>query len=282
MTEQSDTYGELGQTSSSDMTYNPKRLFPILRAPKREALQMNAQQLPFMGVDIWNHYEVSWLNHVGKPCVAMARIIYDCASPYLIESKSLKLYFNSLNHTHFESQAALQLQIKTDLSVCIESDVHIELMSSTDWERRIITPQFTGVCVDDLDVACTAYEVDSNLLQVETEGTVVEEVLCSDLLRSNCPVTNQPDWGSVQISYQGPRIQPESFLKYIVSFRNHQGFHEQCIEQIFMDILKHCHPNKLTVYGRYTRRGGLDINPYRSTEAFDWQDTAFRLDLMRQ
>jgi 7-cyano-7-deazaguanine reductase len=282
MTGKIETYGELGQTSLSDMAYNPKRLFPISRAPNREALQINTQNLPFMGVDIWNHYEVSWLNHVGKPCVAMARIMYDCASPYLIESKSLKLYFNSLNHTRFESQEVLQLQIKTDLSACIESDVNIKLMSSTDWERRIMTPKFTGFCVDDLDVACTVYEIDSNLLKIEAEDVLVDGVLCSDLLRSNCPVTNQPDWGSVQISYQGPRIKSEGFLKYIVSFRNHQGFHEQCIEQIFIDILKHCNPKKLTVYGRYTRRGGLDINPYRSTEAFDWQNAAFRLDLMRQ
>ena len=134
--------------------------------------------------------------------------------------------------------------------------------------------------MDDLDIACSVYEVDSNLLEVQAD--VVEEELCSDLLRSNCPVTNQPDWGSVQVRYKGPRILPESFLKYIVSFRNHQGFHEQCIEQIFVDILKHCQPERLTVYGRYTRRGGLDINPYRSTEAFEWQDSIFDLDLMRQ
>ncbi|MDX2345469.1 MAG: NADPH-dependent 7-cyano-7-deazaguanine reductase QueF [Legionella sp.] len=280
MAEKTEAYGELGQTSLSDLSHNPKRLFPISRAPNREALQLDTNNLPFTGVDIWNHYEVSWLNAHGKPCVATARIIYDCASPYLIESKSLKLYFNSLNHTKFESTDALKSQIKIDLSVCLESDVLIEIMASNIWEQRLITPKFTGLCVDDLDIACSVYEVDANLLGIEDE--CVDEMLCSDLLRSNCPVTNQPDWGSLQISYEGPRIKPESFLKYIVSYRNHQGFHEQCIEQIFMDVSKQCNPTKLTVYGRYTRRGGLDINPYRSTEAFDWTDDAFRLDLMRQ
>ena len=280
MTETNKGYGELGQASLSDISYNPKRLFAIPRAPKREALGINPQKLPFLGIDIWNHYEVSWLNAAGKPCVAMARIMYDCASPNLIESKSLKLYFNSLNHTCFDSLEVLKAQIISDLSACLESDVVLEMMPSNDWNQRLVAPGFSGICVDNLEVSCSEYTVNSNLLEVEAE--VAEEVLCSDLLRSNCPVTNQPDWGSVQVSYQGPRIQPESFLKYIVSFRNHQGFHEQCVEQIFMDILKHCKPEYLTVYGRYTRRGGLDINPFRTTKKFDWQDQIFRLDLMRQ
>jgi 7-cyano-7-deazaguanine reductase len=280
MAEQFEDYGALGQVVSNDMSYNPKRLFPILRAPKREALGLDAKNLPFFGVDIWNHYEVSWLNAKGRPCIAMARIIYNCNSPYLIESKSLKLYFNSLNYTCFESIDALKAQISTDLSACLASEVMLELMPSNTWNKRIVIPKFTGFCVDDLNIACSVYEVDASLLEVQDE--IVEEVLCSDLLRSNCPVTNQPDWGSVQVSYQGPRIKPDSFLKYIVSFRNHQGFHEQCIEQIFIAISKYCNPTKLTVYGRYTRRGGLDINPYRSTEAFDLNDAVFRLDLMRQ
>ena len=280
MTEHFEAYGELGRTSLGDISYNPERLFPIPRNPKREALGLDSAALPFAGVDIWNHYEVSWLNNRGKPCVAMARIMYDCASPNLIESKSLKLYFNSVNHTRFESVEMLKAHITADLSACLETDVVINIWPSKYWDKRVIEPRFTGCCVDDLDIACSVYEVDSNLLEVQAD--VVEEELCSDLLRSNCPVTNQPDWGSVQVRYKGPRILPESFLKYIVSFRNHQGFHEQCIEQIFVDILKHCQPERLTVYGRYTRRGGLDINPYRSTEAFEWQDSIFDLDLMRQ
>lgn len=280
MAEQFEQYGELGQASSGDSSRNPGRLFAIPRAPKRQALGLYPDALPFKGVDIWNHYEVSWLNNQGKPCVALARIMYDCTSLYLIESKSLKLYFNSLNHTCFESVEMLKAQIEFDLSACLKTEVEIHLFPSTEWQQRLITPLFPGQCVDNIDVACSVYAVDASLLETETE--VVNEVLCSDLLRSNCPVTNQPDWGSVQVSYQGPRISPASFLQYIVSFRNHQGFHEQCIEQMFVDIAKHCQPESLTVYGRYTRRGGLDINPYRSTENFDWDDDIFKLDLMRQ
>ncbi|MCH9756438.1 MAG: NADPH-dependent 7-cyano-7-deazaguanine reductase QueF [Gammaproteobacteria bacterium] len=280
MVDKSNGYGELGQASLSDVSYNPKRLFAIPREPNRQALLLDSKALPFVGVDIWNHYEVSWLNHQGKPYVAMARIMYDCTSPYLIESKSLKLYFNSLNQTCFESLDVLKAHIKADLSASLETDVTIDIWSSKSWHERLVQSRFSGFCVDDLDVACSVYEVDATLLEVQEER--VEAVLCSDLLRSNCPVTNQPDWGSVQVCYKGPHILPESFLKYIVSYRNHQGFHEQCIEHIFVDILKHCHPESLTVYGRYTRRGGLDINPYRSTEAFHWNDSIFELDLMRQ
>ncbi len=279
MDSHSDDYGVLGQTVSGDKTYNPKCLFPILRAPKREALGIT-EALPFFGIDIWNHYEVSWLNLKGKPCVAMARIIYDCDSLYLIESKSLKLYFNSLNQTSFESEKALRVQVEADLSEVLETKVQVELFTSDVWQQRILLPHLEGTCVDELDVACSIYEVDANLLEVGEKHT--KAALSSDLLRSNCPVTNQPDWGSVVVVYEGPEIKPESFLKYIVSFRNHQGFHEQCIEQIFLDISKHCTPQKLTVYGRYTRRGGLDINPYRSTESVDFRDAAFRLQLIRQ
>ena len=280
MSKDSEHYGELGQASLGDTSYNPQRLFPIPRKPNREALGLDSDALPFLGVDVWNHYEVSWLNNQGKPCVAMARIFYDCNSPYLIESKSLKLYFNSLNHTQFESVDVLKAQITADLSASLEADVRVDINASKDWHERVIQPRFTGLCVDDLAVSCSVYEVDATLLETEADG--VEEILCSDLLRSNCPVTNQPDWGSVQVHYKGPRIVPTSFLEYIVSFRNHQGFHEQCIEQIFVDISTHCKPDSLTVYGRYTRRGGLDINPYRSTKTFDWNDDIFRLDLMRQ
>ncbi|MDF1677490.1 MAG: NADPH-dependent 7-cyano-7-deazaguanine reductase QueF [Legionellaceae bacterium] len=277
MTEQ---YGELGQASSCDNTYNPKRLFAIPREPKRAQLQLDSVSLPFSGVDIWNHYEVSWLNPKGKPCVAMARIMYDCTSPYLIESKSLKLYFNALNHTQFDSAAALEVCIAKDLSACLKTDVSVQIIALHDADARIAAPQFEGELVDGLDIACTVYDVDATLLTVEAD--VVDAVLCSDLLRSNCPVTNQPDWGSVQVCYTGPRIVPSSFLKYVVSFRNHQGFHEQCIEQMFIDILKYCSPERLTVYGRYTRRGGIDINPYRSTEAFTWYDNQLQLHLARQ
>jgi len=273
-------YGELGQFSPSDANYNPKRLFPISRRSKREELGLNPDALPFIGFDTWNHYEVSWLNQKGKPCVATASITYDCLSPNLIESKSLKLYFNSLNQACFASVAALEACITEDLAACLESPVVVKILPSQGWEAFEVQPRFKGTCVDDLDVACSVYDLDSTLLQVQEE--VLEEILCSDLLRSNCPVTNQPDWGSVHVKYSGPRICPESFLKYIVSFRNHQGFHEQCIEQIFVDIMKQCKPQHLTVYGRYTRRGGLDINPYRTSGPLLEDVQALNINLMRQ
>jgi 7-cyano-7-deazaguanine reductase len=273
-------YGELGQPTSYDRAYNPKHLFAILRAPKWQELGLDASALPFVGFDIWNHYEVSWLNDQGRPCVAIARITYDCASAFLIESKSLKLYFNSLNQTCFSSVLELKACITKDLSACVQADVLVTIFPSHQWDRREAQPHFSGMLVDNLDVSCSMYEVDSTLLQVGNE--IVEEALCSDLLRSNCPVTNQPDWGSVYVRYEGRRLLPESFLKYVVSFRNHQGFHEQCIEQMFVDILRVCKPKHLTVYGRYTRRGGLDINPYRSTDVFQGDLDALHMGLMRQ
>ena len=280
MNNQHEAYGELGQSSPYDSEYNAKRLFPIPRVPKWQELGLDPGALPFVGFDTWNHYEVSWLNNKGKPCVATASITYDCSSPNLIESKSLKLYFNSLNQTQFASVAALEARITEDLAACLKSQVVVKILPSQGWKVFDVQPRFKGTCVDDLDVACSVYEVDPSLLQAEAE--VVEDVLCSDLLRSNCPVTNQPDWGSVQVKYRGPRIVPESLLKYIVSFRNHQGFHEQCIEQIFVDIMAQCKPEHLTVYGRYTRRGGLDINPYRTSGPLLENALDLNVNLMRQ
>ncbi len=254
---------ELGQASPTDMNYNPERLFAIPRMAKRQELGIQ-DHLPFFGFDCWNHYEVSWLNEKGKPCVAIAEIIYDCNTPYLIESKSLKLYFNSLNNTQFKDSNAMRQTVVDDLSKRLEGDVQVRIVSLKEKEYSKIQTTFIGECIDDLDVTCNVYLVEPTYLVVEQHH--VEETLYSDLLKSNCLVTNQPDWGSVYISYKGMQINREGLLKYLVSFRNHNEFHEQCIERIFVDIMKYCKPEKLTVYGRYTRRGGLDINPYRSTE----------------
>jgi 7-cyano-7-deazaguanine reductase len=280
MNNQREAYGALGQSTPYDSEYNPKRLFPIPRRPKWQELGLDPDALPFVGFDTWNHYEVSWLNSKGKPCVATASITYDCCSPNLVESKSLKLYFNSLNQATFASIAALEGRVTEDLAACLGSQVVVKILPSQGWCAFNVQPRFDGTCVDDLDVTCSVYEVDPNLLQATNE--VVEDVLSSDLLRSNCPVTNQPDWGSVQVTYRGPRICPEGFLKYIVSFRNHQGFHEQCIEQIFVDVMKQCKPEHLTVYGRYTRRGGLDINPYRTSGPLLENPLDLNVNLMRQ
>ncbi|MDP3560199.1 MAG: NADPH-dependent 7-cyano-7-deazaguanine reductase QueF [Legionellaceae bacterium] len=255
---------ELGKGAEYDQSYNPNRLYPILRAGKREEIGIDPLALPFMGFDCWNHYEVSWLNAKGKPVVAIAEIIYDCSSPSIIESKSLKLYFNSLNNTQFKNVEAVERLVKEDLQKCVGSEVWVSISALSEAKQVTIQPAFSGECLDALDVSCSVYLVQPNYLTVQ--GDIVDEVLYSDLLKSNCLVTNQPDWGSVQIAYKGKKIDREGLLKYLVSYRNHNEFHEQCIERIFVDILRICKPSSLTVYGRYTRRGGLDINPYRSTE----------------
>ena len=255
---------ELGRQSNFDMDYNPERLYPIPRAPKRQEINLDPAQVTFYGFDCWNHYEVSWLNPKGKPMVAMAVISYDCHSPNIIESKSLKLYFNSLNNSMFANVASLEQTIMQDLGKRVGATVSVAITLLSDMKNQSVKARFDGICLDTLDVECTVYQVEPNFL--ETTSGKVDEIVYSDLLKSNCLVTNQPDWGSVQIAYSGNQICHEGLLKYLVSFRNHNEFHEQCIERIFIDIMMHCKPDMLTVNGRYTRRGGLDINPYRSTE----------------
>lgn len=266
---------ELGKKSDYDATYNPDRLYPIPRAGKRKEIGVDPNKLPFSGFDCWNHYEVSWLNAKGKPVVALAEIIYDCSSPKIIESKSLKLYFNSFNNTKIKSITELENTIKRDLQERIEADVFVAIHPLEKSNMAVIQPSFSGESIDDLDVECSVYLVEPSYLSVSDEA--VEEVLYSDLLKSNCLVTNQPDWGSVQIAYKGKKINREGLLKYLVSFRNHNEFHEQCIERIFVDIMNYCKPEQLTVYGRYTRRGGLDINPYRSTQKVSFDGKNKRL-----
>jgi len=255
---------ELGKQSEYSSTYDPKWLFPIPRMGKRQEIGIDPNNLPFTGFDCWNHYEVSWLNAKGKPMVAIAEIVYDCSSPDIIESKSLKLYFNSFNNTKVESIDALTNTIQNDLQACIKADVLVQLYRLDQANKFAIKPSFIGESLDNLDIECDVYLVEPAFLATSDEQ--VEETLYSDLLKSNCLVTNQPDWGSVQIAYKGKKINREGLLKYLVSYRNHNEFHEQCIERIFVDIMTYCQPESLTVYGRYTRRGGLDINPYRSTE----------------
>ena len=254
---------ELGKKSEYEAHYNADKLFPIPREGKRLEIGINPDQLPFWGYDSWNHYEVSWLNAKGKPIVAVAEIVYDCHSPNIIESKSLKLYFNTFNNTQFDSVAEVERTIINDLSQSLKSEVFVTIHQLGTSKTIGLQNSFDGESIDSLDIACSVYSVDPSFLTVDDD--LVEETLYSDLLKSNCLVTYQPDWGSVQISYKGPKINREGLLRYIVSFRNHNEFHEQCIERIFVDIMTQCKPQELTVYGRYTRRGGLDINPYRST-----------------
>ncbi len=266
---------ELGQVSIYDPHYNPERLFAISRTLKRVEIGVDPNHLPFYGFDCWNHYEVSWLNEKGKPLVAVVEIIYDCTTPNLVESKSLKLYFNSFNNTSFKCMEDVKATVEKDLSQCLGGPVCLRVLPLREEQLSTIQSTFKGECIDDLDVSCSVYLVEPNYLSVE-EG-VVDEIVYSDLLKSNCLVTNQPDWGSVQIAYKGNKINREGLLKYLVSFRNHNEFHEQCIERIFIDITRRCKPQELTVYGRYTRRGGLDINPYRSTSAVKSNNLNHRL-----
>lgn len=254
----------LGKKSEYISIYDPSLLFAIPRAEKRREIGIDPNHLPFVGFDVWNHYEVSWLNDKGKPLVAIAEIRYDCRSPNIVESKSLKLYFNSLNQTHIKNLAELKTRVRNDLSCCVGAPVQVDIRPPDEWPIMTISPSFSGESLDGLDIACSSYQVEPTFL--ETEHEIVEETLQSNLLKSNCLVTHQPDWGSLQIMYAGKKINREGLLRYIVSFRNHNEFHEQCIERIFIDIMHRCKPEKLTVYGRYTRRGGLDINPLRSTE----------------
>lgn len=259
------TDSELGKKTQYDHSYNPSRLYFVSRIKKRQEIGIDPDKLPFFGFDCWNHYEVSWLNKKGKPIVAIAEIYYDCHSAMIVESKSLKLYFNSFNNSKFESIGEVEKTVKKDLEESVQSNVSVFIHPLASSQLPTLQQKFEGECIDDLDIKCATYSVDPNFLSVDAKR--VEEALYSDLLKSNCLITKQPDWASVQIIYKGNKINREGLLRYIISFRNHNEFHEQCIERIFVDIMRQCKPAELTVYGRYTRRGGLDINPYRSTNA---------------
>lgn len=251
----------LGKNTPYLTTYAPALLFAIPRRATREKNEV-PNPPPFDGVDIWNAYELSWLTPSGKPVVAIGEITLPAQSPNLIESKSLKIYLHSFNQTPFKSVDEVQKTIQKDLSDSCGGTVTVRIFLPSDFSK-LTMGNFAGESLDELEISTSQYQIDSSLLKVKSDK-VVEECLYSHLLKSNCLVTSQPDWGYVSIQYKGPQIDRAALLKYIVSFRNHDGFHEQCIERIFMDILKVCRPEKLSVYGRYTRRGGLDINPFRS------------------
>lgn len=251
----------LGKKTDYIVQYTPDLLYPISRQASRDQLGIS-NPLPFQGADIWNGFELSWLNGKGKPMVAVAEFLFPCTSPHLIESKSFKLYLNSFNQSIFLNVDDVLMTLRNDLSRAAGEEICVKLIPVSDY-KPVFSP-LEGYCLDGLDITCDRYEVTPDFLQVGKQ--YVEEILYSHLLKSNCPVTGQPDWASVQIRYTGRKIDHEGLLKYWISFRNHNEFHEQCVEQIFMDVMMRCQPEKLTVHARYTRRGGLDINPYRSTE----------------
>lgn len=259
----------LGKSTPHPDQYDAALLFPIARATQRAELGL-AGKLPFLGADLWTAFELSWLNLRGKPQVALAHITVPCESTNLIESKSLKLYLGSFNNTRFSDAAEVLARLRADLTEVawrggmLQSSVGVKLIAAELFDREPVY-EFDGLSLDRLDLDCSHYTPVPELLTSVTDEAPVSEVLTSNLLRSNCPVTGQPDWGSVQISYFGPQIDQAGLLRYIVSFRNHNGFHEHCVERMFMDITQRCLPHKLAVYARYTRRGGLDINPFRTS-----------------
>ncbi len=252
----------LGQDTPYCTQYNPDLLFPIPRQEKREELGFDLESMPFLGLDIWTSFEVSWLNLKGKPNAVITEFAFPADSPNLIESKSFKLYLNSFNGSRFASQEEVEALFIKDLSQACGEPVDVQIRS-LDFEETLVGA-LPGENLDDLDIEVTDYQVNSSLLITDDASEQITETLNSHLLKSNCLVTGQPDWGSVVIRYEGTPINHESLLKYLISFREHNEFHEQCVERIFTDIMQNCKPKKLTVYARYVRRGGLDINPYRS------------------
>jgi len=253
-------HAPLGADTEYVNQYDPSLLYPIARHLNWQEQGVERSSLPFQGVDIWNAYEVSWLNAKGKPVVRLAEFRVPADSQNIIESKSFKLYLNSFNLTRFDSENDVIVRMTKDLSAAAVGEVQV-LLSHLD--SRIDIEQFNGECLDELDIEVSDYTPTPDRLSAT--GDDVSESLYSHLLKSNCPVTGQPDWASVMIEYTGPRIDQAGLLQYLISYREHGDFHEQCVESIFMDIWNRCQPTQLTVYARYLRRGGLDINPYRSS-----------------
>ncbi|HSV52714.1 MAG TPA: NADPH-dependent 7-cyano-7-deazaguanine reductase QueF [Burkholderiaceae bacterium] len=260
---------QLGKVSAYIDQYDASLLFPIPRAGKREEIGIKGTG-PFFGADLWTAFELSWLNARGKPQVALAHIMIPCESANIIESKSFKLYLNSFNNTRFADAAEVQQRLRADIGEAVwrgapsQASIGVKILLPELFDREPLH-EFDGLSLDRLDIECTRYTPAPDLLTASFHEQPVHEVLTSNLLKSNCLVTGQPDWGSVQISYSGPQIEQGGLLQYLVSFRNHNEFHEQCVERIFMDIWTRCKPVKLAVYARYTRRGGLDINPFRTS-----------------
>ncbi len=252
----------LGRQTDYPQKYAPEVLQAIPRSRAREQLGIGAE-LPFSGMDVWNAWELTWLGDGNRPAVATARIVVPAESPNIVESKSLKLYLNSFAMTALPSAGTVENTIRTDLSACVGAPVEVVVAPVASSEARPVA-RLAGSSLDDLDVDCSDWEVNADLLSAD-RNTIVSEDLHTHLLRSLCPVTAQPDTGSLLISYRGAKIDPGGLLRYVVSYREHNDFHETCIERMFVDIISRCQPDELTLHARYQRRGGIDINPFRST-----------------
>ena len=253
----------LGKQVDYEFEYNPDLLQGVPRSLSRDTLNLARSGLPFDGIDTWTGYELSWLNLKGKPNVAILECHVPITSKNLIESKSFKLYLNSFNQTKFASAEDVRQVLQADLSACAGEPVEVKLILPEQFSS-LQFQEFNGTLLDSLDVEIDQYSPNTQYLTVAKSETGVQETLVSHLLKSNCLITSQPDWASIQIRYEGKAIEHEGLLKYLISFRQHNEFHEQCVERIYNDIMQHCQPDKLTVCARYTRRGGLDINPFRS------------------
>ncbi len=253
----------LGKQVDYEFEYNPDLLQGVPRSLSRDTLNLAGSGLPFDGIDTWTGYELSWLNLKGKPNVAILECHVPITSKNLIESKSFKLYLNSFNQTKFASAEDVRQVLQADLSACAGEPVEVKLILPEQFSS-LQFQEFNGTLLDSLDVEIDQYSPNTQYLTVAKNETGVQETLVSHLLKSNCLITSQPDWASIQIRYEGKAIEHEGLLKYLISFRQHNEFHEQCVERIYNDIMQHCQPDKLTVCARYTRRGGLDINPFRS------------------
>ncbi|MDM0069465.1 NADPH-dependent 7-cyano-7-deazaguanine reductase QueF [Variovorax sp. J31P207] len=261
---------QLGRASAYADHYDAGLLFPIPRATQRDAMGIASDKLPFFGADLWTAFELSWLNARGKPQLAIAHFTIPCETPNIIESKSFKLYLNSFNSTVFADAQAVRERLRSDLGEAVwrgsdrSAGIGVKLLAPDVFDQEPVH-ELDGLDLDRLDIECAQYQPAPELLSADLTQPPVTETLTSRLLKSNCLVTGQPDWGSVQIRYNGPPIDQAGLLAYIVSFRNHNEFHEPCAERIFTDIWKRCQPTQLAVYARYTRRGGLDINPFRTS-----------------
>lgn len=251
---------QLGKAAVNPKQYDPTWLFPIPRQQGRSTIAVPDPK-PFFGVDLWNSYEFSWLLPSGKPQVAMLQFSFPDDTTNLIESKSFKLYLNAFAQTKFPNTAAVQKTLEEDLSKTSEGKVSVKFILPNQFATQA-NKEFSGVSLDTLDITIDSYQLNPEYLNVET--TKATETLYTHLFKANCPVTGQPDWASIWINYSGKKIQHEGLLKYLVSYREQKEFHEQCVERIFMDVMRHCQPEKLSIYGHFCRRGGLDVNPFRS------------------
>jgi 7-cyano-7-deazaguanine reductase len=262
----------LGENTEYSSQYNPDLLQAVPRSLNRDDLAIDQQHLPFVGEDVWYGFELSWLNPKGKPVVAVAEFRFSCRIENIVESKSFKLYLNSFNQTKFDTIKSVEQRLIADLSAITNSSAQVRLFGVEHCPELVIAKQVNEcVCIDNEDISIETYQYDTQLLctvldaETQDNDTVIDEALVSHLLKSNCLITNQPDWASIYITYRGKKINHGILLKYLISFRQHSEFHEQCVERIYCDLQKYCQPEELTVFARYTRRGGLDINPFRSS-----------------